>query len=167
MKELLGRCYLCGPCRGYITRASCQCGGGVEYLHRNPASRRRRQKRKFESETVKYGSESHGIRTRELMLWRGPAAYTKDRPVPSSERAPQKKQDGNCQRVINIWGSTTRLTDWLTVSRNLTLTFSLLSLETLVRRVGGCVRWPPAWDLVSEGEWVGWRVSELVSEWVS
>jgi hypothetical protein len=41
------------------------CGGGVEYLHRSPASRRRRQKGSLESERVKYGLESHGTRTRE------------------------------------------------------------------------------------------------------
>jgi hypothetical protein len=37
------------------------------------------------SETVKYGHESHGTGTRERLRWRGPAAYTKDRPVLSSE----------------------------------------------------------------------------------
>jgi hypothetical protein len=67
-------------------------GGGVEYLHRSPASRRRRRKwnpvaggitgppsfgglliqgpgppgsRSLEPETVKYDHESHGTRTRE------------------------------------------------------------------------------------------------------
>jgi hypothetical protein len=42
------------------------------------------------SETVKYGHESQETRTRERLRWRGPATYTKDRPVLSSERAPQK-----------------------------------------------------------------------------
>jgi hypothetical protein len=37
---------------------------------------------------VKYGREIQGTRTRERLRWRGPAAYTKDRPVLSSERAP-------------------------------------------------------------------------------
>jgi hypothetical protein len=31
-----------------------------------------------------------------------PAAYTKDRLVLSSERAPQQKQDRNCQTAINM-----------------------------------------------------------------
>jgi hypothetical protein len=53
-------------------------------------------------ETVKYGHESQGNRTRERLHWRGPAAYIKDRPILSSERAPQK-QDGNCQTIINNW----------------------------------------------------------------
>jgi hypothetical protein len=41
------------------------CGGGVEYLHRNPASRRRRRKGTLESETVKCGHESHGTHTQK------------------------------------------------------------------------------------------------------
>jgi hypothetical protein len=45
---------------------------------------------------------SKGTRTRERLRWRGPAAYTKDRPILSSERAPHKK-NRNCQRIINIW----------------------------------------------------------------
>jgi hypothetical protein len=43
----------------------------------------------LESETVKYGHESHGTRTRKWLRWRGPAAIVNDRPVLSSERAPQ------------------------------------------------------------------------------
>jgi hypothetical protein len=41
-------------------------------------------------ETIKYGREYQGTRTREKLRWQGPAAYTKDRPVLSSERAPHK-----------------------------------------------------------------------------
>jgi hypothetical protein len=37
--------------------------------------------RSLESETVKYGRESHGTRTREWLRWRGPAAVVNDRPV--------------------------------------------------------------------------------------
>jgi hypothetical protein len=46
-------------------RESHPCGGGVEYLHRDPASRRKRRKGSLESETVKYGHESYGTRTRK------------------------------------------------------------------------------------------------------
>jgi hypothetical protein len=42
------------------------------------------------SEKVKYGQESQATRTRERIRWREPPAYTKDRPVLSSESAPQK-----------------------------------------------------------------------------
>jgi hypothetical protein len=62
------------------------CGGGVEYLHRDPASRRRKRKASLEAETVKYGHESQGTRTRERLRWRGPAAYTNDRPILTLER---------------------------------------------------------------------------------
>jgi hypothetical protein len=40
-------------------------GGGVEYLHRDPASRRRRREGSLKSETVIFGRESQGTRTRE------------------------------------------------------------------------------------------------------
>jgi hypothetical protein len=47
----------------------------------------------LKSETVKYGHESQGTQTRERLHWRGPAAYTKDRPSSRpSERAPQKNK---------------------------------------------------------------------------
>jgi hypothetical protein len=41
------------------------------------------EKGSLKSEAVKYGHESQGTRTQEILRWRGPAAYTKDRPVPS------------------------------------------------------------------------------------
>jgi hypothetical protein len=46
----------------------------------------------LKSETVKYGRESQGTQTRERLCWEDPAAYTKDRPVLSSERAPHKSK---------------------------------------------------------------------------
>jgi hypothetical protein len=49
------------------------CGGGVEYLHRNPASRRRRWKGKFWISDSKYGREPQGTRIREWLRWRVPA----------------------------------------------------------------------------------------------
>jgi hypothetical protein len=39
------------------------------------------EKGSLKSETVKYGHESQGTRARERLRWRGPAVYTKDRPV--------------------------------------------------------------------------------------
>jgi hypothetical protein len=50
------------------------------------------EKRSLKSETVKYGHKSQGTRARENLGCRGPAGYTKDRPVLSSERAPQKNK---------------------------------------------------------------------------
>jgi hypothetical protein len=50
------------------------------------------EKGSLESERVKYGHESQGTETRERLLCREPAAYTKYRPVLSSERAPHKNK---------------------------------------------------------------------------
>jgi hypothetical protein len=50
------------------------------------------EKESLKSETVKYGHESQGTRTRERLRWRGLAASTKERPVLSSERAPRKRR---------------------------------------------------------------------------
>jgi hypothetical protein len=62
------------------------------------------EKGRLESETVNYGHESHGTRTRKLLRWRGPGAIANDRPVLSSEResAPHQ-QTCNCLTVIKIW----------------------------------------------------------------
>jgi hypothetical protein len=49
-------------------------------------------KESLKSETVKYGGESQGTRTRERLRWQGPAIYTKGRPVLSSKRAPHKNK---------------------------------------------------------------------------
>jgi hypothetical protein len=58
----------------------------------------RDEKGSLESEKIKYGRESQGTRTREKLRWRGPAAYTKDRPVLSSERAPRKNKTVNVKQ---------------------------------------------------------------------
>jgi hypothetical protein len=50
------------------------------------------EKGSLKSETVKYGRETHGTRTRERLRWRGPSAYTKDRLILSSERTPLKNK---------------------------------------------------------------------------
>jgi hypothetical protein len=105
------------------------CGGGVEYLHRDPASRRRQRKGKSQIWDSKIWSDSDPRKLR----WQGPAAGTNYRPVLSSERVPHKKQDRNCQTVINIWSwapDGARHQDLLTVSHNVTLT--LVKSETRV-----------------------------------
>jgi hypothetical protein len=50
------------------------------------------EKGRLKSETVKYGREYQGARTQERLHWEDPAAYTKDRPVLSSERALHKNK---------------------------------------------------------------------------
>jgi hypothetical protein len=60
------------------------------------------EKGSLKSEIVKYGRESQWTRTRERLRWQS-RQHVQDRPVLSSARAPHKKQDRNCQTVINIW----------------------------------------------------------------
>jgi hypothetical protein len=50
------------------------------------------EKESLKSETLKYDHESQETRTRKRLRSRGPAAYTKERPVPSSGKAPQKNK---------------------------------------------------------------------------
>jgi hypothetical protein len=50
------------------------------------------EKGSLKSEAVKYGREYQGTRIRERLCWQGPAAYTKERPVLSSKRAPYKNK---------------------------------------------------------------------------
>jgi hypothetical protein len=53
------------------------------------------EKGSLESETVKYGQESHGTWTQKSLRWRWPGAIVNDRPVLSSERAPHIKKPAN------------------------------------------------------------------------
>jgi hypothetical protein len=61
------------------------------------------EKGSLKRETVKYGLKSQGTRTRERLRWQGPAAYAKDRPDLSSERAPHKNKTVTVTHVIKIW----------------------------------------------------------------
>jgi hypothetical protein len=96
------------------------------------------EKRSLISETVRYGLESQGTRARERLRWQGQAAYeyTKDRPVLSSEREPHKKQDRNCQTIINIWSWATdgaRHQDLL-IDRHSQCDFDFVSWERVLCR---------------------------------
>jgi hypothetical protein len=71
------------------------------------------EKGSLKSETVKYGRQYQGTRTRERLWWQGTVAYSKDRPILSSERAPHKKQDCNCQNS-NKYLVMSPKTYWLT-----------------------------------------------------
>jgi hypothetical protein len=62
------------------------------------------EKGSLKSETVKYGRESQGTQNRERLRWQRPAAYTKDRPVLSSERAPHENKIVTV-KLINIYGA--------------------------------------------------------------
>jgi hypothetical protein len=50
------------------------------------------EKGSLKSETVKYGHECEGTRTGERLRWRGPPAYTKERPVVYDERTSHKNK---------------------------------------------------------------------------
>jgi hypothetical protein len=74
------------------------------------------EKGSLNPETVKYGRETQGARTKEGLRWQGPAAYIIVRPVLSSERTPHKK-NRNCHTsnkdlvVSPKWVHYTK-TDW-------------------------------------------------------
>jgi hypothetical protein len=87
------------------------------------------EKESLKSETVKYCRKSQGTRTRERLRWQGPVTHTTDRPVLSSERAPHGNKNVTVRQNKYLvmgprWGSIPRLTDWLTVSRNMALTLT-------------------------------------------
>jgi hypothetical protein len=44
------------------------------------------------NDSVKYGRKSQGTRNRETLRWQGPAAYIKERPILSPERAPNRNK---------------------------------------------------------------------------
>jgi hypothetical protein len=56
------------------------------------------EKGSLETETAKYGHESYETGTRKWLRWRGPAAIVNDRPVLSSERAPQFNKHANVRQ---------------------------------------------------------------------
>jgi hypothetical protein len=99
------------------------CGGGVEYLHRSPASRTMWRKGNpvsggitvplssrgiqiresvppgwwsLESETIKHGHESSGTRTWEWLRWWGPAEIVNGRAIFSSESVLHQNYGRKC-----------------------------------------------------------------------
>jgi hypothetical protein len=81
-------CFLCRPCRDIIRRTV----GSVSSTRVNLRVVGGDEKESLKSETVKYCRQSQRTRTRERLRWQEPAAYTKNRPVLSSERAPHKNK---------------------------------------------------------------------------
>jgi hypothetical protein len=79
------------------------CGGGVEYLHRDPASRKRRRKGKYQIWDRKIWSwVLRDSDPRKTTLPRASSIYKRQTRPLVREGAPQK-QDRNCQREIIIW----------------------------------------------------------------
>jgi hypothetical protein len=120
--------FLRGPCRDVIRKGQSQ---PVERgLNTSTVTLRvvwGYEKGSLKTETVKYGREYQGTRTRERLRWRGPAAHTKDRPVLSSERYPHKNKTVTAKTVINIW--TWAPSDLLTVAMQLWLWLKLGSFS--------------------------------------
>jgi hypothetical protein len=97
-------CFLCSPCRDVISRMSFVCAAG-------PCQR----------STSRVPRDSD---PKEIALARSSSTYKRQTRPLIREGAPQK-QDRNCQTVINIWScSKPRFTDWLAVSRIVTLTLT-------------------------------------------
>jgi hypothetical protein len=77
------------------------CGGGVEYLHRDPASRRRRRNGKSQIWDSKMWSRvSNYSNPRKTTLARASSICKRQTRPLVREGAPQK-QDRNCQRVVS------------------------------------------------------------------
>jgi hypothetical protein len=119
------------------------CGGGVEYLHRDPASRSRRRKGKSQIWDSKIRSRiPRDSDPRKTALARANSIYKRQTRLLVREGAPQK-QDRNCQIVIYTyiwsWGPDgARHQDLLTY-----------------------------WPSVSQWSIVSWLVSELDNRWNS
>jgi hypothetical protein len=79
------------------------CGGGFEYLHRDPASRRRRRKGKSQIWDSKIWSRvPSDSDPRKTALSRTSSIYKKQT-RPLVRECATEKQDRNCQTAINIW----------------------------------------------------------------
>jgi hypothetical protein len=79
------------------------CGGGVEYLHCDPASRRRRRKGKFQFWNSKIWSRvPRDSDLRKTALARASGIYKRQTHPLVREGAP-RKQERNCQTEIYIW----------------------------------------------------------------
>jgi hypothetical protein len=109
------------------------CLGGFECLHRDRGRRRRQREGKHQV----WGSK---IWSRKTRLARASSIYKRHTRPLIREGAPENKTvtvKSNEYLVMSPrWGSTPRLTDWLTVSRNVTLT---LTLTPVVSTFSSCV----------------------------
>jgi hypothetical protein len=102
------RCFSVGPTRRYIIgnpdrMQSIPCGGGVQYFHHSPASRRRRRKGKSRIWDSKIWSRAQrDLVPRMTALARATSNFKRHTRPLVRESAPQK-QTRNCLTVIIIW----------------------------------------------------------------
>jgi hypothetical protein len=101
----------------YTIQFNSPCGGGIEYLHRDTASRRRRRKGKSQIGDSKIWSQvPRDSDPRKTALARTSSTYKRHTRPLVREGAPQE-QDGNCHTSNKYlvmgprWGSIPRLTD--------------------------------------------------------
>jgi hypothetical protein len=131
-------CFLFYPCRGYTTRITHPCGGKFEFPHRDPVSRRRQRKGKSQIWDSKIWSRVPRYSDpRKTTLARASSIY-KRQTRPLVREGASRKQDCNCQKVINIWSwapdgarHQDLLIDWPSVAMWLWL---WLCYETVLRR---------------------------------
>jgi hypothetical protein len=96
-----------GPCRGYIRETAWRnsripCGGGVEYLHCSPASRRRRQKGKSGIWGSKIWSRVPWDSDRKVAALARTISNCKWQTRPLVRESAPHQQNRNCLTVINI-----------------------------------------------------------------
>jgi hypothetical protein len=124
----------------YVLLQTSPCGGGVEYLHRDPASRKRRRNGKSQIWDTKIWSQvQRGSDQRMTALARTNSNCKRQTRPLVRESAPQK-QYRNCQTEINIcsWSPDWArhqdiLTDWSSVAMWLWLWLWLLQTMTLTK----------------------------------
>jgi hypothetical protein len=80
------------------------CGGGVEYLHRDPASHRRRRKGKYQNWDSRIWSRDPRVTDpiKTALAMTRSICKRQTRPL-VREGAPPQRQNRNCQTVTNIW----------------------------------------------------------------
>jgi hypothetical protein len=106
---LNGRGFERGSRRGYVTRVvTCRigvilCGGGVEYLHRSPASRRRRQKEMYRIWGSKIWSRVPRDSDPKMTALARPSSNCKRQPRPLVRESAPHQQTRTCLKVIKIW----------------------------------------------------------------
>jgi hypothetical protein len=96
------------------------------------------EKGSLKTETVKYGREIQGTRTRENCAGEGQQHIQKTDPSSRQRGRPTKTRPylSNKNKYLVMsprWGSTPRLTDWPTVSRNVTLTLTWILVQFRTR----------------------------------
>jgi hypothetical protein len=79
------------------------CGGGVEYLHRDPTSRRRQRKGKSEIWDSKIQSQVPRDSDPWMTVLASTSSIYKRQTCPLVREGAPQKQDRNCQTIINIW----------------------------------------------------------------